>query len=291
MKKVINFLIIGKEEASCAKDLKKEIIKNNHRVSVVSLGELIFKINTEEFCIKTSKIKDLAEFDVCFFRGYSKNINQAKILAKYLKKRGLIVIDDILTEGFIPGKLSESYKLKKAGLNYPASHLFCNLENVNYLKRDLVFPLVVKPLYGRKGEGVRKIGNIKELKEIIGEQPWDFIVQEYIQADGDIRVIVVNNKIIGAIKRNLVPGDFRSNISLGARVEQIKISTKEKEVALRAAKASGLEIAGVDIIIKKNKRYILEVNPAPVWIGFKKATGINPAEDIVKYAIEKYKKH
>ncbi|OGI29418.1 MAG: hypothetical protein A2288_03810 [Candidatus Moranbacteria bacterium RIFOXYA12_FULL_44_15] len=93
------------------------------------------------------------------------------------------------------------------------------------------------------------------------------------------------------MKRYIIPGDFRSNASLGAKAEKILLTQELKELALKATKAMNYEVAGVDIIKHKKKLYVLEINSAPQWQKFKEVTGVNPAEAIIAYAIKKYHKN
>jgi len=91
--------------------------------------------------------------------------------------------------------------------------------------------------------------------------------------------------ILGAMRRNKVEKDFRTNYSLGGTVEKVKITPEQEEIAIAAAKAIGCNWCGVDIIVDKNtgKNYVLEVNSSPGTQGLKKATGIDVVADIVDF--------
>ena len=83
--------------------------------------------------------------------------------------------------------------------------------------------------------------------------------------NGDIRVLVLNGRVLGAMNREKVKNDFRSNASLGANVNEADISNEIKEMAINAAKAMGCYYCGVDIAIQKRSRkpFVLEVNTSP----------------------------
>ena len=115
-----------------------------------------------------------------------------------------------------------------------------------------------------------------------------FLFQGYIPIAYDIRVFVVGSEALGAMKRIVGKDDFRSNASLGAAVEKIELTDSLKNIAISATRAYRYEVAGVDIVIHGGREYVLEVNNAPQWMAFKKVVGINPAEAIVKYCINKY---
>jgi ribosomal protein S6--L-glutamate ligase len=111
------------------------------------------------------------------------------------------------------------------------------------------------------------------------------ILQEFIHEAGgaDIRVIIVNGSIVGAMKRQGKEGEFRSNLHRGGKATMINLSREEKAVALKAAKAMGLAIAGVDMLQSNRGPMVLEVNSSPGLEGIEKSTGLDIAGRIVEY--------
>ena len=95
----------------------------------------------------------------------------------------------------------------------------------------------------------------------------DILLQEYIEVDFDVRCIVVNKEIIGAMKRPKILDDFRSNVSQGSEPEEIKLTEVEEEAVLQAAKAVNGQWVGVDFMPAKNRDkdapFIIEVNHSP----------------------------
>lgn len=149
-------------------------------------------------------------------------------------------------------------------------------------------PLIIKLLEGTQGLGVvlaetKKAG--QSVIEAFHGLKARIIVQEFIkEARGaDIRAFIVNGKVVGAMKRQGAEGEFRSNLHRGGKAELIKLSRSEKNAALNAAKALGLDIAGVDMLQSDRGPLILEVNSSPGLEGIEKATGINIAAKIVEY--------
>lgn len=149
-------------------------------------------------------------------------------------------------------------------------------------------PLIIKLLEGTQGLGVvlaetKKAG--QSVIEAFHGLKARIIVQEFIkEARGaDIRAFVVNGKVVGAMKRQGAEGEFRSNLHRGGKAEVIKLSRSERTAALNAAKALGLDIAGVDMLQSDRGPLILEVNSSPGLEGIEKATGINIASKIVEY--------
>ena len=110
------------------------------------------------------------------------------------------------------------------------------------------------------------------------------MLQEYIKesAGTDIRAFVVGNRVVASMQRKSLNDDFRSNLHKGGEGTIIKLTDEEKKVAINAAKAMGLHIAGVDLMRSNRGPLVLEVNASPGF-GIEKITGRNVAEKIIEY--------
>ncbi len=187
-------------------------------------------------------------------------------------------------------KLQSLQILSREGLGMPKT-AFTNFSKggeKQLVERVGGAPLVIKLLEGTQGLGVvlaetKKAG--QSVIEAFHGLKARIIVQEFIkEAKGaDIRAFIVNNKVIGAMKRQGAEGEFRSNLHRGGKAEVIKLSKEEKTAALNAAKALGLSIAGVDLLQSDRGPLILEVNSSPGLEGIEKATGINIAGKIIEF--------
>lgn len=113
----------------------------------------------------------------------------------------------------------------------------------------------------------------------------EVLIQEFVaDAKGsDLRAFVVDGEVVGAMIRQAVPGEFRSNIHRGASAVKTELSREERELALRASEILGLKIAGVDILRSRRGPLILEVNASPGLEGIEAATGISIADRIIEY--------
>jgi len=155
-------------------------------------------------------------------------------------------------------------------------------------------PLVVKVLEGTQGIGVVLTETQKAAESVIEAfrgLDAHFLVQEFIKEAGgsDIRCLVIGDKVVAAMKRQGLEGEFRSNIHRGGTASLEKISPEERATALKAAKIMGLNVAGVDILRSKNGPVVMEVNSSPGLKGIEKATGKDVATSIITY-IEKHAK-
>ncbi|MFA5993525.1 MAG: RimK family alpha-L-glutamate ligase [Parcubacteria group bacterium] len=288
-KSLPKFIIIGPDTTN-TQDLLSEIRRRGYQGQLFKLHNISFAFVESVFIAKHVNI-DLSSFDIFIFRGYNKNLLFAQILAKNLLAQNKIILDDILSKNYLPGKIAEAAIFSQKHLPHPKTYQLLSHTNYKKLLPQIGFPIIVKPVDGQKGQNIEKFNTPESALAFFQRNPRGFLIQEYLPIDGDIRVFIVNGKILGAIKRLVITGDYRSNASLGADAEKI-IPTREMEVlALQAVAAMGYEIAGVDLIEYNNQLYILEVNITPQWQKFKEVTGVNPAEHIINYAIEKYEKN
>jgi len=152
-------------------------------------------------------------------------------------------------------------------------------------------PLIVKLLEGTQGKGVVIAETKKAAESVINafkSLNANILVQEFIkEANGkDIRCFVIDGKVVAAIQREALPGEFRANIHLGGTASIIKPTAEEKRIAIKAAKAMDLKVAGVDIIRSSKGPLLLEVNSSPGLEGIEGATNKDIAGEMIK-AIEK----
>jgi gamma-F420-2:alpha-L-glutamate ligase len=136
--------------------------------------------------------------------------------------------------------------------------------------------------------------NFTQLMDMVEQFNADFniILQEFIidSYGKDLRVIVVGGKVIGAMKRESVDGDFRANITRGGEAKPIDIDEQMEYLSLESTKLLGLDISGVDLLFDGNSYKICEVNSAPGFQGMEKYTTIKVAEQIVSYVKHKLNK-
>ena len=153
-------------------------------------------------------------------------------------------------------------------------------------------PLIIKLLEGTQGLGVvlaERKSSAKSVIEAFSGLETNILVQEFIaESNGtDIRAFVVNGKVIGAMERKGKEGEFRSNLHRGGRGQVIQLTKKEASAAKRAAKAMGLDIAGVDMLRSSRGPLIIEVNSSPGLEGIERATGVDIAGEIIGFIEEK----
>lgn len=156
-------------------------------------------------------------------------------------------------------------------------------------------PLLIKLLEGTQGVGVVLAETDKAAESAIEAflgLGTNILVQEYIkEAKGaDIRCFIVGGKVIAAMERQAKPGEFRANIHRGGSAKAIKITAKERDTAIKAAKLMGLHVAGVDLLRSKKGPLVMEVNSSPGLEGIEAITGKDIAGEIIKFLERNAKK-
>ncbi len=186
-------------------------------------------------------------------------------------------------------KLRSLQILSRAGVDMPKTG-FARLPKD---KSDIIemvggTPVVIKLLEGTQGIGV-VLAETKKAAESVLDAFYglktNILIQEFIKESrgSDIRAFIVDGKVVGAMKRTGKEGDFRSNLHRGGSAEAIKLSAVERRTAIKAAKALGLAIAGVDMLQSDRGPLVMEVNSSPGLQGIEQSTGIDIASKIIKY--------
>ena len=144
---------------------------------------------------------------------------------------------------------------------------------------------MVKPLFGGEGRGITRISDIDlaerafKMLEQLGAVIYQ---QEFIHHDGcDMRVLLLGDKAWGMRRSS---DDWRTNVSRGAHVEPLTVTSELEELSRRAADAVGGEFVGVDILEDRTgKRYVLEVNAVPGWKALSRALEVDIAAEVLHY--------
>ena len=190
-------------------------------------------------------------------------------------------------------KLRALQLLSRSGIGLPVTGFAHSTKDVEGVV-DMVggAPLVVKLLEGTQGIGVVLCETNKAAESVIEAfrgLDANILVQEFIKEAGgaDIRVFVVGDKVVAAMKRQGAPGEFRSNLHRGGSAKPIKITPEERSTAVRSAKTMRLRTCGVDLLRSNHGPVVMEVNSSPGLEGIEQSTGKDVAGEIIQY-IEKH---
>jgi ribosomal protein S6--L-glutamate ligase len=214
-------------------------------------------------------------------------------LLEHLRSQGARIINQPEAIAMAKNKFLSLLRLSQFGLPVPPTVMVRTTSDVpRIIKRLGGLPVIIKLLKGAQGTGVMlgiRTSIVKSILRATWALDYDAMLQKYIFTKGsvghnDIRVLVIGGKIIGAIRRYAKSGEFRTNIHCGGRAERFDLPTAYKPIVLKATKASGLDIAGVDLIESDDGPVILEINSSPGFEGLEKVTGLNIARAIIRFA-------
>ncbi|WP_372613419.1 30S ribosomal protein S6--L-glutamate ligase [Halomonas sp.] len=202
---------------------------------------------------------------------------------------GIYVVNDNVSITRSRDKLRSLQLLSRKGLGLPITGFAHSPDDIP----DLITmvrgaPLVIKLLEGTQGIGVVLAETNQAAESVIQAfmgLKANIMVQEYIkEAKGaDIRCLVIGDKVVASMKRQAAEGEFRSNLHRGGSASVIRITPEERSTAIRAAKAMGLRVAGVDLLRSNHGPVIMEVNSSPGLEGIEAATGKDIAGLIIEH--------
>lgn len=214
---------------------------------------------------------------------------------RHMETMGMYALNESIAIARSRDKFRSLQLLARKGIPMPLTSFAQSPDNTEDLIRMVGgAPVVIKLLEGTQGKGVILADSQQSAKSIInafkgmGE---NILVQEFIKESHgtDIRCFVIGDKVVAAIKRQAKEGDFRANVHQGGKAMKVKLSPQERAIAVSAAKAMGLKVAGVDLIRSHHGPLVLEINSSPGLEGIEKTTQINIAGKIIEY-IEKFAK-
>lgn len=186
-------------------------------------------------------------------------------------------------------KLRSLQRLSKAGVGMPKT-VFTNYSRdvEEVIEHVGGTPVIIKLLEGTQGLGV-VLAETKNAAESVLEAfnglEARVIVQEYIKESkgADLRALVVDGQVVGAMKRQGKEGEFRSNLHRGGSANIIKLNADELKLAMHAAKVLKLPVCGVDMLQSARGPLLLEVNSTPGLEGIENATQKNIAKSIITF--------
>jgi RimK family alpha-L-glutamate ligase len=184
-------------------------------------------------------------------------------------------------------KFLATARLEAAGLPVPTTIVCQCAEHAIQTFESLGRDVVIKPIFGSEGLGLVRVTDCETAWRVFHalERVGSVIyVQEFISHPGwDLRAFVIDGRVIGSMRR-LSDGDWRTNISKGARAQPIELSDQDRDLAIRAAQAVGALVAGVDILPGPGgERYVIEVNSCPGWRALSAATKTDVARHLIEY--------
>lgn len=207
-------------------------------------------------------------------------------IVRQLERLGVRVFNNASTIETVADKLHTHQTLAEMGLPTPATMLAKFPVDIGLIERTIGFPVVVKTLLGSNGSGVFLIENAEaftDLMALIGETNPNIqlIFQRFVsQSKGrDLRIFIVDGKVIACMERRAKDGSFKANFSQGGTVHEFEPDEAAASLALRTAEVLNIQVAGIDLLFTEDGYTICEANTFPGFKGLEKACPVNvPAE-------------
>jgi ribosomal protein S6--L-glutamate ligase len=272
------------------KRLKEEAIKRGHEVRVVNYTLCEARIEKSNPVV-TYEGEVLKDFDAIIPRIASSYTRYGSAIVRQFEMQGAFTTTSSIALVRSRDKLRSTQLLARAGMGIPKTIFSRGVTDVGAAIDDLGGPpVIIKLARGTHGRGVVLAETRKAAKSalqgfyLMDDDGTNILLQEFIEesAGQDIRVFIVGSHVVASMKRQSLDDDFRSNLHQGGEGTPIKLTDEERKIAIKAAKAMGLTICGVDIMRSNRGPLVLEVNPSPGF-GVEKITGRNIAEKVIEY--------
>jgi gamma-F420-2:alpha-L-glutamate ligase len=209
---------------------------------------------------------------------------------RQFERMGVMMINGAEAVEACADKLQTLQLLSASGLPIPRTILAKFPVDVDIIEQELGFPVVVKTLRSTRGAGVVLCQDREQFHNFVSllgdaNPSADFIFQKYIRSSHgrDVRLLVIGDRIVATMERRSRDGGFKSNISLGGYGVAIAPPPDMADLALRAARALRLDIAGIDILYDQNGYRICEANSSPGFEGLEKVCRISVPDKVLDF--------
>jgi ribosomal protein S6--L-glutamate ligase len=269
--------------------LREEGERLGHRVDVVDPLRCVLLLKPEGPAILAGG-RSLPRPQAVIPRVGTAGTDYSIAVVRHLELMGVPVLNGAEAIGRAKHKLGCLQILAARGLPVPDTLIARYPRDLDRLMKLLGGPpVILKLLRGTQGTGVifaESRSSVESMLETVWSLGEDILLQRFIaESKGrDVRALVVQGRVCAAMRRIGAPGEFRSNIHRGGVGEPVQLPRAYERVAVAAARAMGLEAAGVDMLETSKGPVILEVNASPGFEGLEAATGVNAARALVQAA-------
>lgn len=269
------------------KRLKEEAERRGHQVRILNYAKCYVTLESNKPVVRYAG-EEMHDIDVIIPRIAANLTSYGSSMVRQFEMQNVFTTTTSIAIVRSRDKLRSTQLLAKAGVGIPKTVFgreTADLDDV--LEQVGGAPVIIKVARGTHGNGVVLAETRKAAKAVMQAfyvEGVSFIVQEFVaeSAGTDIRAFVVNGKVVASMQRQSLNDDFRSNLHQGGEGSTVKLSDDERKTALKAAKAMGLPICGVDMMRSDRGPLVLEVNSSPGF-GIEKVTGRNVASKILDY--------
>lgn len=272
------------------KRLKEEALKRGHTVKIIKYRDCYASIEQSNPTV-SYRGENLGSFDAVIPRIASYMTRYGTAIVRQLEMQGMYSLSSSIAINRSRDKLRSMQLLAKAGVGIPKTVVSRNTTDIDDLLDQLgKTPVIIKLASGTHGNGVVLAETRKAAKSVLqafyltNDDGTNILLQEFVEesAGTDIRAFVVGSRVVASMKRQSLDDDFRSNLHKGGEGVAVKLTEEERKMAIKAAKAMGLNVAGVDMMRSKRGPLVLEVNASPGF-GVEKVTGRDVAGAVIEY--------
>jgi ribosomal protein S6--L-glutamate ligase len=272
------------------KRLVEEARKRGHEVRVVNYTLCEARIEKSK-PIVMYKGEILDGIDAIIPRISSSYTRFGSAIVRQFEMQGVFTTTSSISIVRARDKLRSTQLLSRAGIGIPKTIFSRGITDIDTVMEELGGPpIIIKLARGTHGRGVVLAETRKAARSVMqgfylmDDDGTNILLQEYIEesAGTDIRAFVVGSQVVASMKRESVSDDFRSNLHQGGEGKTVKLTDEEEKVAIKAARAMGLAICGVDLMRSKRGPLVLEVNASPGF-GIEKVTGRDVSSKIIDY--------
>jgi ribosomal protein S6--L-glutamate ligase len=297
----MHIIILANPTSWYARDLTRAATARGHAVETLPFGMLSAEVATGEAAVWGAS-SPLSKADAVIVRtmppgSLEQVVFRMDLLAR-LETQGVQVLNPPRAIECAVDKYLTTARLMAAGLPVPRT-IVCEtadaaLAAFETLGRDVV----VKPLFGSEGRGILRVSDpdlaLRVFRTLERIQAVLYL-QEFIHHDGsDLRVLVLDGRVVAAMKRRGAEGDFRTNVSRRGQAEPVNLTDEQRDWALGASAAVGTRVAGVDLLYGhpghgrrvgsdgSGRGHVIEVNAVPGWKALGQVTGCDVAGEIIR---------
>jgi ribosomal protein S6--L-glutamate ligase len=272
------------------KRLVEEARSRGHQVRVINYIKCYAKI-AQSKPVVSYEGEDLTGFDAVIPRIAASYTRYGSAVVRQFEMQGIYTTASSIAIVRSRDKLRTMQLLARSGVGIPKTVFSRGIVDAEDLIEELGgTPIVIKLARGTHGNGVVLAETKKAAKSVLqgfylmDDDGTNILVQEFIEesAGQDIRAFVVGGKVVASMKRQSLDDDFRSNLHQGGEGSAVKLTEEEKKMAIKAAKAVGLPICGVDLMRSNRGPLIVEINSSPGF-SIEHVTGKNVAEKIINH--------
>ena len=283
-----SMIITPKPEDPEVQTLSKEFETRGYDVKYFIPSTIKVKINISQFQEQFEGLDPNGALVRGFGAAPTQRIFFRLDLLNAIEEYGIKLINSRESLEIASDKFLTSIYLERHNIPTPKTIICENPNDALDSFEELGGDIVLKPLYGSKGVGITRINDKGFAENVIytlGQLNEVFYLQEFIEHNNrDIRILVLGNKAVAGMYR--VSDNWKTNIHAGARVEPLELTEELANLAIKAAKITKTEIAGVDIVESEKGLLVLEVNSIPGFTALQRVTEFNIAEEIVSYFLK-----